>query len=185
MAEQQNKFINSVYNRAAQLVWTRYKFWWKNPSTWIDCSWLWQRVFTQEGIKFQWYFNAHAFSDADVDINKEQVKPWDFMFWNQKSWTRKHNSIYHIEMVVSKPYTKNWKTYVRTLWSSSDTKDDRWNRVGSWVQFREREMKAYRHYGRPTYFYQLAQYERTWSSSQLVAWINKPSQDLQNNVLYS
>ena len=183
MAESKNKFINSVYKRAAQLVWTKYKFWWKSPSTWIDCSWLWQWAFTQEGIKFAWYFNAHAFSDADVDIKKEQVKPWDFMFWDQKPWTKKHNSIYHIEMVVSKPYTKNWKMYVRTLWSSTDAKDDRGNYVGNWVQFREREMKDYRHYWRPTYYYQLAQHEKTWASSDLAAGRGKPSSNLSQEVL--
>jgi hypothetical protein len=108
------------------------------------------------------------------------------MFWDQKPWwKKKHNPIYHIEMVISKPYTRNWKTYVRTLWSSTDAKDDRGNYVGKWVQIREREMKDYRHYWRPTYYYQLAQHERTWSSDNLVAWASAPSQELQNQVLAS
>ena len=55
-------------------------------------------------------------------------------------------------MIISKPYIKDWKTYVRTLWSSTDAKDDRWNKVGNWVQVREREMKDYRHYWRPPFY---------------------------------
>ena len=107
------------------------------------------------------------------------------MFWDKKPWTKKHNPIYHIEMVISEPFTRNWKTYVRTLWSSTDAKDDLGNYVGKGVQVRQREMKDYRHYWRPTYYYQLAQYERTWSSDNLRAWANKPSQDLSSQVLYA
>lgn len=86
-------------------------------------------------------------------------------------------------MIISKPYTRNWKTYVRTLWSSTDIKDDRENYVGRWVQIREREMKDHHHYWRPTYYYQLAQHERTWSKDSLVAWTNEPSQNLKNQIL--
>jgi hypothetical protein len=38
------------------------------------------------------------------------------MYWDQKpGGKKKHNPIYHIEMVISKPYMKNGKMYVRTL----------------------------------------------------------------------
>ena len=184
IAEQQNKFIESVYKRAAQQIWKPYSRWWTSPNTWFDCSWLRYRAFKEEWIKFSGRLNAHAFSDADIDLRKDEVKPWDFMFWDQKPWwKKKHNPIYHIEMIISKPYTRNWKTYVRTIWSSTDAKDDRRNYVGKWVQIREREMKDYRHYWRPTYYYQLAQYEKTWSSDTLRASANKPSKDLENQVL--
>lgn len=181
--EQENKFIKSVYNRASRQIWKDYKRWWVSPSSWFDCSGLWYRAFKEEWIRFSQRLTAHGFSDADVDLRKEQVKTWDFMFWDQKSWKKKHDSIYHIEMIISKPYTKNGKTYVKTLWSSTDTKDDCGKYVGRWVQTREREMKDHRHYGRPTYYYQLAQNERTWSSSDLVATANRPSQDLASQVL--
>ena len=184
IVEQENKFIKSVYQRASQQIWKAYSRWWISPNSGFDCSWLRYRAFKEEWIKFSGRLNAHAFSDADVDLKKDQVKAWDFMFWDQKPWwKKKHDSIYHIEMVISKPYTKNWKTYVRTLWSSTDAKDDCGNYVGKWVQIREREMKDYRHYGRPTYYYQLAQYEKTWSENNLIAWANKPSQNLENQVL--
>lgn len=184
ITEQENKFIKSVYNRASKQIWKDYKRWWISPTTWFDCSGLRYWAFKEEWINFSQRLNAHAFSDADVDLRKDQVKPWDFMFWDQKPWwKKKHDSIYHIEMVISKPYTKNWKTYVRTLWSSTDAKDDCGNYVGKWVQIREREMKDYRHYGRPTYYYQLAQHEKTWSKDNLIAWTNKPSQSLENKIL--
>lgn len=186
ISEQENQFVKLVYERASKQIWKPYTRWWKSPDTWFDCSGLWYRAFKEEWINFSQRLNAHAFSDADVDLRKDQVKPWDFMFWDQKPWwKKKHDSIYHIEMIISKPYTRNWKTYVRTLWSSTDAKDDCGNYVGKWVQIREREMKDYRHYGRPTYYYQLAQHERTWSSNNLIAWANTPSQELQNQVLAS
>ena len=105
----ENKFIKSVYQRASQQIWKPYSRWGISPSTWFDCSGLRYRAFKEEWIKFSGRLNAHAFSDADVDLKKDQVKAWDFMFWDQKPWwKKKHDSIYHIEMVISKPYTKNW-----------------------------------------------------------------------------
>ena len=181
--EQENKFIRSICERASQQIWKPYSRWWISPTTWFDCSGLRYRAFKEEWINFSQRLSAHKFSDADVDIKESEAKPWDFMFWDQQPWKKKHDSIYHIEMIVSKPYTKNWKTYIKTLWSSTDEKDDWWNYVGKWVQIREREMKNYRHYWRPTYYYQLAQHEVTWSQDNLVAWSNEPSQDLQNQVL--
>lgn len=183
IAEKENEFIKSVYERASKQIWKPYSRGGTSPNTWFDCSWLRYRAFKEEWINFSQRLTAHAFSDADVDIRKDQVKPWDFMFWDQKPWKKKHDSIYHIEMVISKPYTRNWKTYVRTLWSSTDAKDDRGNRVGKWVQIREREMKDYRHYWRPTYYYQLAQHQQTWSRDVLRAWANRPSQEMQNQIL--
>lgn len=166
---EENKFVELVYNRASQQIWKPYSRWWTSPDKWFDCSWLRYRAFREEWIRFSERFTAHKFSDADVDIRKDQVKPWDFIFWDQKPGKKKHNPIYHIEMAISKPYTKNWKTYIRTLWSSTDAKDDCGNYVGKWVQIREREMKDYRHYWRPRYYYQLAQHERTWSNDVLKA----------------
>ena len=182
--EKENEFIISVYNRASQQIWKKYTRWWTSPNRWFDCSGLRYWAFKEEWIKFSERLTAHTFSDADVDITKDQVKPWDFMFWDKKPWwKKKHDSIYHIEMAISKPYTKNWKTYIKTLWSSTDAKDDCGNYVGKWVQIREREMKSYRHYWRPTYYYQLAQNQITWSSNDLIATASKPSQDLANQVL--
>ena len=179
----ENKYIKSVCNRASQQIWKLYKRWGSSPNTWFDCSGLRYWAFKEEWINFSQRFTALAFSDANVKIRKDQAKPWDFMFWDQKPWKRKHSPVYHIEMIIDKPYKKNWKTYVRTLWSSTDAKDDRGNYVWKWVQIREREMKNYRHYGRPTYYYQLAQNERTQSRESLVASTRRPSQDLENHVL--
>lgn len=82
ITEQENKFIESVYNRASKQIWKDYKRWWISPSTWFDCSGLRYWAFKEEWIDFSQRLNAHAFSDADVDLRKDQVKPWDFMFWD-------------------------------------------------------------------------------------------------------
>lgn len=180
-SEYWKQFINTVFKKASQRIWTKYTRWWISPNTWFDCSGLWYWSFketfkekenllrqqlTTQGLpentikerinskrkKFSQRLTAHGFSKASTKIEAKDTQIWDLMFWDQKPWTKKHDSIYHIEMIISKPYTKDWKTYVRTLWSSTDTKDDRWNKVGNWVQVREREMKNYRHYWRPPFY---------------------------------
>jgi hypothetical protein len=85
-------------------------------------------------------------------------------------------------MVISKPYMKNGKMYVRTLWSSTDSKDDCRNYVGKGVRVREREMKDYRHYWRPPYYYQLAEYQKTGNEQALVVTGAKPSSEVAENV---
>lgn len=181
--DSEKEFIKLVYQKASSQIGTKYTRAWTKPETWFDCSWLWNWAFKEVWINFKSRMTAHSFSDANVNIQKQDVQIWDFMFWDQKPWSNKHNTIYHIEMVISQPYTKNWKTYVRTLWSSTDTTDDRRNYVGDWVQFREREMKDYRHYGRPTYYYQLALHQQTWDNSDLIAGTNRPTQEMKDNVL--
>ena len=181
----EKEFIKEVYEKSISQIGVKYERWGTKPETWFDCSWLRNWAFKEVWIKFKSRMTAHGFSDANVNIQKKDVKVWDFMFWDKKPWTIKHNQIYHIEMVISQPYTKNWKTYVRTLWSSTDTKDDRWNYVGNGVRIREREMKDYRHYWRPTYYYQLALHEQTWNNSDLIAGTNTPTQNMRDNVLSS
>ena len=179
---EQKPFIEKVYQSAASQIWKPYVWWWVGPN-WYDCSWLWNWAFKQQGIDFRSRLTASAFSGADVDITKDKVQAGDFMYWDQKPWTKKHNPIYHIEMVISKPYEKNGKKYVRTLWSSTDAKDDSRNYVWKWVQIREREMKDYRHFWRPPYYYQLAQYEKTWNKQDLAATSHAPSSDIQQRVV--
>lgn len=181
--DSEKEFVKAVFNKASSQIGVKYQRAGTKPETWFDCSGLWNWAFKEVWIKFKSRMTAHTFSDANVNIPKKDVQVWDFMFRDQKPGSKKHNSIYHIEMVVSKPYTKNWKTYVRTLWSSTDTKDDRWNYVGNGVRFREREMKDYRHYWRPTYYYQLALHEQTWNNSDLIADANAPTQQMKDNVL--
>lgn len=180
-SEYWKQFINEAYKKASQRIWKKYTRWWISPSTWFDCSGLWywsfketfkekenllrQQLTTQglpentikerigkERKKFSQRLTAHGFSNTSMEIKGKDTQIWDLMFWDKKPWTKKHDSIYHIEMIISKPYIKDWKTYVRTLWSSTDAKDDRWNKVGNWVQVREREMKDYRHYWRPPFY---------------------------------
>ena len=182
LSENQWRFIEQVYKSAASQIGVKYTWGWTSPETWFDCSWLWNWAFKQQWIKFQQRLTASAFSWADVDIAKDQVTVWDFMYWDQKPGKKKHNPIYHIEMIISKPYQKNWKMYVRTLGSSTDSKDDCRNYVWNGVRVREREMKDYRHFWRPPYYYQLAEYERTGDKNKLVATANKPSADVAEKV---
>lgn len=181
--DSEKEFVNAVFQKASSQIGVKYQRAGTKPETWFDCSWLRNWAFKEVWIKFKSRMTAHWFSDANVNIHKDKVQVWDFMFRDQKPWSKKHNSIYHIEMVIWKPYTKNWKTYVKTLWSSTDTRDDRWNYVGNGVRIREREMKDYRHYWRPTYYYQLALHEQTWNSSDLIADTNAPTQEMKDNVL--
>ena len=180
--DKQSPFIENVYKTAASQIGVKYTWWGTSPETWFDCSWLWNWAFKQQWIKFKGRLTAAAFSWADVDVSKDQVRPWDFMYWDQKPGKKKHSPIYHIEMVVSKPFVKNWKRYVRTLWCSTDSKDDCGNRVWRGVSIRIREMKDYRHFWRPPYYYQLAEYEKTWQKDALVATANKPSADVAEKV---
>ena len=182
LSESQWRFIEEVYKAAASQIWVKYKWGWVSPETWFDCSWLWNWAFKQQGIKFKQRLTAATFSWADVDVAKDQVTVWDFMYWDQKPWKKRHNSIYHIEMVISKPYQKNWKMYVRTLGSSTDTKDDCRNYVWNGVRVREREMKDYRHFWRPPYYYQLAEYEKTGNKDALVATTAKPSSEVADKI---
>jgi hypothetical protein len=182
LSESQWRFIEEVYKSAASQIWVKYKWGWVSPETWFDCSWLWNWAFKQQGIKFKQRLTAATFSWADVDVAKDQVTVWDFMYWDQKPWKKKHSSIYHIEMVISKPYQKNWKMYVRTLGSSTDAKDDCRNYVWKGVRVREREMKDYRHFWRPPYYYQLAEYEKTGNKDALVATAAKPSSEVADKI---
>ena len=182
LSEAQWLFIEQVYKSAASQIGVKYAWGWTSPETWFDCSWLWNWAFKQQWIKFKQRLSASAFSWADVDITKNQVTVWDFMYWDQKPGKKRHSSIYHIEMVISKPYQKNWKMYVRTLGSSTDAKDDCRNYVWKGVRVREREMKDYRHFWRPPYYYQLAEYEKTGNKDALVATAHKPSSEIADKI---
>lgn len=82
------------------------------------------------------------------------------MYWDAKPGSKKHNPIYHIEMVVEKPFFKNGKWFVKTLGSSTDkgildSQGKATKKQG--VGYRLREIQSYRHFGRPPYYLQLAQ----------------------------
>ena len=42
------------------------------------------------------------------------------MYWDEQPGKKRHNPIYHIEMVVRQPYQENGKWYVKTIGSSTD-----------------------------------------------------------------
>jgi len=91
---------------------------------------------------FQWIKPHRLWTSWDFKkyptVKYNEIEPWDLQC-----------SPWHVEMVVSKPYTKNWITYVTTLWSSTDTNnvdplhDENWNTI-KWqngVWYRTRRIK--------------------------------------------
>lgn len=168
--EGQKEAVHAVLKTAESQIGKPY-VWGATGEKGFDCSGLWNWTFKQQGITFKDRFTASLFSQTDVNINKNQVRSWDFMYRDQKPGSKKHNPIYHIEMVVDKPFLKNGKWYVKTIGSSTDkgvldsngqaTKN---NGVG----YRLREINSYRHFGRPPYYLQLAQ-QKSWDTQQLIA----------------
>ena len=89
---------------------------------------------------FQWIKSHRLWTSWDFkkypQVEYNEIEPWDLQCF---PW--------HVEMVVSKPYTKNWITYVTTLWSSTDTNnvdpllDKNWNTIkwqnGVWYRIRK------------------------------------------------
>lgn len=165
-----SKYIEKILTAAEKYEGVAYKWWGISPSG-FDCSGLRYYTFKQQGISFPSRFTAEVFNKKDTTISKDSAQPGDFMYWKSKPWQKKHNDIYHIEMLVEKPYLKNGKWYVKTFGSSTDkwiyVDGKQTNRSG--VGFRVREINDYRHFGRPSYYEQLAQYDHTGDTSVLRA----------------
>ena len=163
-------YVKKVLDISTKYEWTPYLWWWISAKG-FDCSWLWYYAFKEAGISFPSRFTANIFDKNNENITRNSVVPGDFMYWNAKPWQKKHSNIYHIEMVVEKPYFERWKWYVKTFGSSTDkgvyVDGKKTNKSGVW--YRIREITEYRHFGRPSYYQQLAQYEKTWNQNLLAA----------------
>lgn len=166
-----DKYINNIIKNVESKVWSPYKRWWVWPNE-FDCSGLRYRALKNEWINFPQRFTAEYFDKKDMDINQNNTKIWDFMYREEEPGQEKHNDIYHIEMVVDAPFQKDWKRFVKTIWASTSdwVLDKDWNPTkNTWVWYRFREITEYRHFWRPTYYQQLAQYQKTWDTSNLLA----------------
>jgi hypothetical protein len=89
------------------------------------------------------------------------------MYWEQQPGKKKHSEIYHIEMVVGKPFLQNGKWMIKTIGSSTDRGilDENGNKTDkNGVGYRLREINDYRHFGRPPFYKQLADQEKKGES---------------------
>lgn len=138
----------------------------------FDCSGLRNYAFWEQGMKFPTRFTAQLFDKTDASLTQDQVRIWDFMYWEQQPGKKKHSEIYHIEMVVGKPFLQNGKWMIKTIGSSTDRGilDENGNRTDkNGVGYRLREINDYRHFGRPPFYKQLADQEKKGVSWPLLA----------------
>lgn len=185
LIQEQLPYIQETLKKAESQIGKPY-VWGCTTEKGFDCSGLWNWAFKQQGIDFKDRFTASLFSKTDVDIPKEQVRIWDFMFWDQRPDSKKHNPIYHIEMATSEPFEKNGKWYVKTIGSSTDkgVLDSNGNETKKWgVGYRIREITEYRHFGRPPFYLQLAEYKKTGDKAVLLASNTKVSSDIERKLV--
>ena len=138
----------------------------------FDCSGLRNYAFWEQGMKFPSRFTAQLFDKTDASLTQDQVRIWDFMYWEQQPGKKKHSDIYHIEMVVGKPFLQNGKRMIKTIGSSTDRGilDENGNKTDkNGVGYRLREINDYRHFGRPPFYKQLADQEKKGVSWPLLA----------------
>lgn len=138
----------------------------------FDCSGLRNYAFWEQGMKFPSRFTAQLFDKTDASLTQDQVRIWDFMYWEQQPGKKKHSEIYHIEMVVGKPFLQNGKRMIKTIGSSTDRGilDENGNKTDkNGVGYRLREINDYRHFGRPPFYKQLADQEKKGVSWPLLA----------------
>lgn len=185
--EEQRPYIQRVLASAQKEIGKPYVRWgstagWKG----FDCSGLRNCAFWEQGMKFPTRFTASLFDKTDVNLTQEQVRVWDFMYREEQPGKKKHNPIYHIEMVLWKPFQKDGKRMVKTIWSSTDkgVLDENGNKTNkNGVGYRLREITEYRHFGRPPYYSQLAKQEKQGDSWKILASMQKPTEEQKNEVL--
>ena len=180
--EEQRPYIQRVLASAQKEIGKPYVRWgstagWKG----FDCSGLRNCAFWEQGMKFPTRFTASLFDKTDVNLTQEQVRVWDFMYREEQPGKKKHNPIYHIEMVLWKPFQKDGKRIVKTIWSSTDkgVLDENGNKTNkNGVGYRLREITEYRHFGRPPYYAQLAKQEKKGEFWTILASMQAPTEEL-------
>lgn len=185
--EEQRPYIQRALALAQKEIGKPYVRWgstagWKG----FDCSGLRNYVFGELGIAFSTRFTASLFDKTDAELKQEQVRVWDFMYREEQPGKKKHNPIYHIEMVLWKPFQKDGKRMVKTLWSSTDkgVLDEQGNKTNkNGVGYRLREITEYRHFGRPPYYARLAKKEKQGELWKIVASTEKLTDAEKSAVL--
>jgi hypothetical protein len=67
------------------------------------------------GIDFAVRFRTVEFFADAKPIALEEVQEGDVMFWHEEPGKNEHNFVYHIEMIVDKPFLKEGKWFVKTI----------------------------------------------------------------------
>lgn len=171
----QKELIKKAIALAGQHIGVPYVRWGKDEN-WFDCSWLWLRVFSQMGIDFAVRFRTVEFFADAKPIALEEVQEGDVMFWHEKPGKTEHNFVYHIEMIVDKPFLKEGKWFVKTI----GTKKEFWfdgqgRQLDSYgVAYFIRELDQWKSFWRFSYFDQILEYQKTWDAQHLA--VAKPQE---------
>ena len=171
----QKELIKQAIALAGQHIGVPYVRWGKDEN-WFDCSWLWLRVFSQMGIDFAVRFRTVEFFADAKPIALEQVQEGDVMFWHEEPGKTEHNFVYHIEMIVDKPFLKEGKWFVKTI----GTKKEFWfdgqgRQLDSYgVAYFIREIDHRKSFWRFSYFDQILEYQKTWDAQHLA--VAKPQE---------
>lgn len=171
----QKELIKKAIALAGQHIGVPYVRWGKDENG-FDCSWLWLRVFSQMGIDFAVRFRTVEFFADAKPIALEQVQEGDVMFWHEEPGKTEHNFVYHIEMIVDKPFLKEGKWFVKTI----GTKKEFWfdgqgRQLDSYgVAYFIREINQRKSFWRFSYFDQILEYQKTWDAQHLA--VAKPQE---------
>lgn len=171
----QKELIKQAIALAGQHIGVPYVRWGKDEN-WFDCSWLWLRVFSQMGIDFAVRFRTVEFFADAKPIALEEVQEGDVMFWHEEPGKNEHNFVYHIEMIVDKPFLKEGKWFVKTI----GTKKEFWfdgqgRQLDSYgVAYFIREIDQWKSFWRFSYFDQILEYQKTWDAKHLA--VAKPQE---------
>ncbi|MBB1543765.1 MAG: C40 family peptidase [candidate division SR1 bacterium] len=142
----------------------------------FDCSGLWLRVFSQMGIDFAVRFRTVEFFADAKPIALEQVQEGDVMFWHEEPGKTEHNFVYHIEMIVDKPFLKEGKWFVKTIGTRKEFGfDGQGRQLDSYgVAYFIREIDQRKSFGRFSYFDQILEYQKTGDAQHLA--VAKPQE---------
>ena len=171
----QKELIKQAIALAGQHIGVPYVRWGKDEN-WFDCSWLWLRVFSQMGIDFAVRFRTVEFFADAKPIALEEVQEGDVMFWHEEPGKTEHNFVYHIEMIVDKPFLKEGKWFVKTI----GTKKEFWfdgqgRQLDSYgVAYFIREIDQRKSFWRFSYFDKILEYQKTWDAQHLA--VAKPQE---------
>ena len=171
----QKELIKQAIALAGQHIGVPYVRWGKDEN-WFDCSWLWLRVFSQMGIDFAVRCRTVEFFADAKPIALEEVQEGDVMFWHEEPGKTEHNFVYHIEMIVDKPFLKEGKWFVKTI----GTKKEFWfdgqgRQLDSYgVAYFIREIDQRKSFWRFSYFDQILEYQKTWDAQHLA--VAKPQE---------
>lgn len=110
---------------------------WGNGRWSRDCSHFVHALLENAGNK-EGYCSSTDFPKRYPQINRDNIRAGDILY---QPPTKRYG---HVEIIVWKPFTENWHTYIMTIWSSSDKNilDSNGNKMinRDWVWYRKREI---------------------------------------------